>query len=214
MGPYPLDGAEASLGEGASMNIRTCLSRSSATLCLAVGIGLFAGADAQAQIVLFYPAADFSSAPYTIGFGGGTATYTFTDVSSTSTDPLTEDAVSTGGDGMVNSFLAPVSFQLGSVIGDTGYDFAAFPSAAGIAFSLAETSIGLEFSLPDGVHYGFATTLGPELIAYGYNSTPGGFIATTGVPEPATWVLLIAGLGALGAVASVRKIRSPQATLV
>jgi hypothetical protein len=192
------------------MNIRTCLSRSSATLCLAVGIGLFAGADAQAQIVLFYPAADFSSAPYTIGFGGGTATYTFTDVSSTST----EDAVSTGGDGMVNSFLAPVSFQLGSVIGDTGYDFAAFPSAAGIAFSLAETSIGLEFSLPDGVHYGFATTLGPELIAYGYNSTPGGFIATTGVPEPATWVLLIAGLSALGAVASVRKIRSPQTTLV
>ena len=136
-GSVPLDGAEASLGEGASMNIRTCLSRSSATLCLAAGIGLFAGADAQAQIVLFYPAADFSSAPYTIGFGGGTATYTFTDVSSTSTDPLTEDAVSTGGDGMVNSFLAPVSFQLGSVIGDTGYDFAAFPAAAGIAFSLA-----------------------------------------------------------------------------
>ena len=88
------------------------------------------------------------------------------------------------------------------------------PVATGIPFSIAETSIGLKFSLPDGVHYGFATTLGPELIAYGYNSTPGGFIATTGVPEPATWVLLIAGLSALGAVASVRKIRSPQTTLV
>lgn len=196
------------------MNIRTFLSRSSATLCLAAGVGLFAAADARAQIVLFYPAADFSSTPYTISFGGGTATFTFTDISSTSTDPLTEDAVATGGDGMVNSFLAPVSFQLGSVIGDTGYDFAAFPAAAGIAFSLAETSIGLEFSLPDGVHYGFATTLGPELLAYGYNSTPGGFIATTGVPEPSTWSLLIAGLGALGALASVRKIRATQAALV
>ena len=145
MGPYPLDGAEASLGEGASMNIRTCLSRSSATLCLAVGVGLFAGTNAGAGVVLFYPGADFSSAPYTISFGGGAATYTFTNVSSTST-PLTEDAVSTGGDGLVNSFLAPISFQLYTVIGDTGYGFAAFPAAAGIAFSDAETSIGVDFS--------------------------------------------------------------------
>jgi hypothetical protein len=192
------------------MNIRSCLWRSSAALCLAVGIGLLTGAEAKAQVLLFYPGADFNSTPYTISFGGGTATYTFTDISSTSTDPLTEDAVSTGGDGLVNSFLGPVSFELGSVIGDTGYDFAAFPGAAGIAFSVAETSIGLEFSLPDGVHYGFATTLGPEVLSYGYNSTPGGFIATTGVPEPATWVLLIVGLGVSAAVASIRKLRAPQ----
>jgi hypothetical protein len=192
------------------MNIRSHLPRSVAALCLAAGIGLAAEANAEAALVFFYPGADFSSTPYTISFGGGLATYTFTDISSTSTDPLAVDAVSTGGTGMVNAFGAPVSFQLGSVIGDTGYPFAAFPTAAGIAFSLAETSIGLEFSLPDGVHYGFATTLGPEVVAYGFNSTPGGFIATTGVPEPATWVLLIAGLGAVGAVASLRKIRAPQ----
>ena len=192
------------------MNIRTRLSRSSATLYLAVGVGLFAGANAKADVLLFYPGADFSSTPYTISLGGGTATYTFTDISATSTDPLIQDAVATGGDGLLNSFLAPVSFQLGAVIGDTGYGFAAFPAAAGIGFSVAETSIGLEFSLPDGVHYGFATTLGPEVISYGYNSTPGAFIATTGVPEPATWVLLIAGLGALGAVAGRKKIRASQ----
>ncbi len=192
------------------MNIRKRFSRSSVTLCLAIGVGLFAGANAKADVVLFYPGADFSSTPYTISFGGGTATYTFTDISGTSTDPLTEDAVATGGDGLVNYFLAPVSFALGSVIGDTGYDFAAFPAATGIAFSVAETSIGLKFSLPDGVHYGFATTLGPKVISYGYNSTPGVFIATTGVPEPATWVLLIAGLGALGAVAGSKKIRAAQ----
>jgi PEP-CTERM motif len=194
------------------MNIRTRLSRSSATLYLAVGVSLFAGANAKADVLLFYPGADFSSTPYTISFGGGTATYTFTDISSTSTDPLTEDAVATGGDGLVNSFSAPVSFALGTDIGDTGYDFAPFPVATGIAFSIAETSIGMKFSLPDGVHYGFATTLGPEVLSYGYNSTPGAFIATTGVPEPATWILLIAGLSALGAVAGSKKIRAPQTT--
>jgi PEP-CTERM motif len=194
------------------MNIRTCLPRSLVTLCLAAGFGLAAEANAEAGPVLFYPGADFSSAPYTISFGSGLATYTFTDITSTSTDPLIEDAVATGGDGSVNSFSTPVSFALGTVIGDTGYGFAVFPVATGIAFSIAETSIGLKFSLPDGVHYGFATTLGPEVISYGYNSTPGGFIATTGVPEPATWVLLLAGLGALGAVASIRKIRAPHTT--
>jgi hypothetical protein len=196
------------------MNIRKLFSRSSATLYLAIGVGLFAGANAKADVFLFYPGVNFSSTPYTISFGEGTATYTFTDISSTSTDPLTEDAVATGGDGLVNSFLAPVSFQLGTVIGDTGYGFSPFPAAAGIGFSVAETSIGLEFSLPDGVHYGFATTLGPEVIAYGYNSTPGAFIATTGVPEPATWVLLITGLSALGALAGRKKIRAPQTTQV
>jgi PEP-CTERM motif len=118
--------------------------------------------------------------------------------------------VSTGGDGMLNAFPAPISFALGTVIGDTGYGFSPFTTPTGIAFSIAETSIGLEFSLPDGVHYGFATTLGPEVVAYGFNSTPGAFIATTGVPEPATWVLLIAGLGSLAALASRRKIIAPR----
>jgi hypothetical protein len=101
------------------MNIRKRISRSSATLYLAIGVGLFAGASAKAAVVIFYPAAIFSSTPYTISFGGGAATYTFTDISSTSTDPLIEDAVATGSDGLVNSFLAPVSFAQGSVIGDT-----------------------------------------------------------------------------------------------
>ena len=87
-----------------------------------------AEADAEAAIVLTRPDADFSAAPYTISFGAGAATYTFTDIYDPSVDPLTVAAVSTGGDAMVNSFLGqPIAFQQGALIGATGYGFSALP---------------------------------------------------------------------------------------
>lgn len=178
--------------------------KSSTPLFLAAALSLFAGAHAQAAYVISYPAADFNLDPYTITLGDGLATFTLTDIASTSTVPFMVDAVSTGGNGEVNSFIAPISFQTRSLIGDNGYAFAAFPTPAGIAYSAAETSIGLEFTQPDGIHYGFVTMAGPEVLAYGYNSTPGGFIPT-GVPETATWVMLIAGFCGLGAVAGIRR---------
>ena len=50
-------------------------------------------ASAGAKNIVLFPDADFSSTPYTISFGGGAATYTFTYIN----DGLTADAVSTGG---------------------------------------------------------------------------------------------------------------------
>jgi hypothetical protein len=192
------------------MNLRkNCLS-ASVGLCLAFGITSIMSVAARAAIVFFQPAADFSAVPYTIDFGGGVATYTFTDIYDPSSDPLTVAAVSTGGTAMVNSFLGqPIAFQLGTVVGATGYEFAPLSTPTGIPFSIAEDSIGLEFSLADGIHYGFVTTLGPEVIQYGYNTTPGGLI-TIGVPEPATWVLLIVGFCILGAASSVETGRKPK----
>ena len=69
----------------------------------------------------------------------------------------------------MNSFLSvPIPFELGSAIGDNGYEsFTLFPSPAGILYSIAEDSIGLQFQLPDGVHFGYVTTIGPEVIQYG-----------------------------------------------
>jgi hypothetical protein len=189
------------------MKFRNSLLSASIGLCLAFGTSTFG---AKAAIVLFQPDADFSASPYTISLGGGTATYTFTDIYDPSTDPTTVAAISTGGSASVNAFFGqPIAFQLGTVVGATGYDFAAIPTPTGIPFSIAEDSIGLEFSLPDGIHYGFVTTLGPEVIAYGYNTTPSGLI-TIGVPEPATWVMLIVGLGTLAAASGLRAINTPR----
>ena len=158
------------------MDPRKLIIISSVEACLAAGIWTVAEADAEAAIVLTQPDADFSAAPYTISFGAGAATYTFTDIYDPSTDPLTVAAVSTGGDATVNSFLGqPIAFQEGALIGATGYGFSALPAPTGIPYSIAQDSIGLAFSLPDGIHYGFVTTLGPEVTLYGYNTTPGEF---------------------------------------
>jgi hypothetical protein len=181
------------------MNIRKHQLRASAAMALATGLCTFSMAAAEAKNVVVSLEADFSSAPFTISFGGGAATYTFTYIN----DGLTADAVSTGGNALVNSFLSvPIPFELGTAIGDNGYEsFTSFPSPAGVLYSIAEDSIGLQFQLPDGVHFGYVTTIGPEVIQYGYNDTPGASIATgAAAPEPATWVMLIVGLGVLGAL--------------
>ena len=192
------------------MDLRKLITVASLDLCVAAGIWTVAEADAKAAIVLTQPGADFSAAPYTISFGAGAATYTFTDIYDPSVDPLTVAAVSTGGDAMVNSFLGqPIAFQEGTLVGATGYPFSALPTASGIPYSIAQDSIGLAFSLTDGIHYGFVTTLGPEVILYGYNTTPGGFI-TVGVPEPATWVMFIVGVSVFGALARIAATTSPR----
>jgi PEP-CTERM motif len=195
------------------MNVRKCLSRNSARFCLAVGLCGFAAANAEAAIVVSNPDADFSSTPYTISFGGGTATYTFTDIyDPTDIFSTIADAVSTGGDALVNSFFSePTPFQQGSSLPDPVYDtYMSFPTpGVGIPYSISEAFTGLEFTLADGIHYGYVTTFGTEVLQYAYNSTPGGSIAIP-TPEPATWVMLIVGLGTLGATARVRTSRTPR----
>jgi hypothetical protein len=188
------------------MRVRKWFLSASGGLWLTFGLWAVSLVVAKAAIVLSSPDADFSGAPYTITFGGGAATYTFTDIYDPSTDPLTVSAVSTGASAMVNSFLGqPIAFQLGAVIGATAYDFAPIPTPTGIPYAIAQDSIGLKFSLSDGTHYGFVTTLGPKVIAYGYNTTPGGLI-TIGVPESPTWIMLIVGFGVIGGGAGARAI--------
>ena len=170
---------------------------------LALGLALAGGAaGAHAAVISAMPDAALSATPLAVTFGSGAATYDFT-AASTAYGPGA--AVATSGTALVSSLGGMVTdFGAGSTIDQTGelYSFSAFPAASAIPFSAADDFVGLAFTLGDGVHYGYAEVDGPELVSYGYESTPGASILTGAtaapVPEPATITLLLAGLAVLG----------------
>jgi PEP-CTERM motif len=189
------------------MNIRKHVFRASVASTLALSLCSISIARASAANVVFFPNADISTTPYVISLDGGAATFTFSDINDAADTFI--DAVATSGNAMVDSFVGfPAPFQQDVLVSDAD-SFSEFSSPAGILFSNGLVSIGLEFQLPDGVHFGYATLFGPEVVQYGYNATPGAPIGTGAtVPEPATWVMLTLGVGALGALARVRNSAS------
>lgn len=154
------------------------------------------------------PNAVLTSTPLAISFGGGAAQYAFT-AASTGNGPGA--AVATSGTGTVSSLGGLTDFSAGAAIDQTGelYGFSAFPAATVIPSSAADDFIGLAFTLADGLHYGYAEVAGPALVSYAFDSTPNASIVTgavAAVPEPASLVLLLAG------VAGVMSIRRRNRT--
>ncbi|MGH7054876.1 MAG: PEP-CTERM sorting domain-containing protein [Stellaceae bacterium] len=188
-----------------------------AALAVLTLLGFYSAA--QADVISFSPGTDFSTTPATISFGSpAAASFTLTYPGSNPNDiTFTVDGVSTGGNGAVNtsSFPGPgqqpIPYQIGSDIGNNGYTtFTRFASPAGIAYSLAADFIGIDFTLADGLHYGYIEVNGPTLVSYAYQSTPGADILTgaqASVPEPASLPLFLAGLVGLGFI-GVRRCTS------
>jgi hypothetical protein len=195
------------------MNIRKDLLRASVGGSLAIGLWAVSIGGATAENVVFFPNADISTTPYVISLDGGAATFTFTDINDVADTFI--DGVSTGGNALVDSFVGfPTPFQQDALVSDSD-SFSSFPTPTGILYSNGLVSVGLEFQLSDGVHFGYATVFGPEVVQYGYNATPGAPIGTGAVvPEAATWVMMIVGLGAVGALARSRNAsHNPSALL-
>ena len=180
-------------------------------VAVALGLAAFATAvPAEAAVFSTVSNTALSSTPVTIMLGGPGVSYIFTAADTGGNGPGA--AVRTGGTAQVSYFFGGLTdFGAGATIDQTNeiYTFAAFPTATLIPNSAADDFIGLAFTLADGVHYGYAEVAGPQLVSFGYETTPGASILTGAtplipVPEPATAMLLVAGLAGL---AGLRKRR-------
>lgn len=182
---------------------RLRLAAAAATLALGVMAGI-SHADAAVITAMSgdgLSGAALSGTPVAIAFGGGAATYDFT-AAGTAYGPGA--AVATRGTAQIATLGGAVTdFFAGSSIDQTGelYGFSSSPMPGIIPFSAADDFIGLAFTLGDGTHYGYAEVAGPLLVRYGYDSTPGASILTgaaaAAVPEPASVMLLAAGVAGL-----------------
>ena len=149
--------------------------------------------------------ADLTASPYTFTLGEGSFTFSATG------DIFAPLAVKTAGTAEINSFGGFFIFPLepttnfidrGTVVFGPDSQFDPFPTTTPVRFSNGGNFIGLSTTLAGLTYYGFAYTTNTTLNSIGFETVAGREItATTAVPEPATWAMMIVGVAAVGGAA-------------
>lgn len=207
------------------MNITTLTATAVAALLGFAGFVAGAQADPVGQTLNV----SLADSPYTITFGGSDqASLTFSGQDNGFFSPVGSIFVSTDGSAKVHStFGHPSGYKAGQSVPPILGDFEAYSSPAGIAYSGNETFSPFEFTLDDGIHYGYAEVYGysdtgnglmftPTLMSFAYNTTAGASITTgeafsplpTAVPEPSALIMFGLGLGLIGLGIVRRRRRS------
>ena len=168
---------------------------------LLLGLGM-AVAPAAAAPVVTTVNADLTGTPFSFSFMGGTFSVTgnggFPSIL----------AVSTSGGAAVRTVFGNPSTDFvnrGTVVYDQNIlgGYGSFPSLTPVPFSNSDNFLGLRVTSGGQDFFGFLFTTNSRLNSYGFETTPGvGITATTAlaaaVPEPATWGMMILGMGAIG----------------
>ena len=166
----------------------------------------FVAIPANAAPVITFVGANFATTP--LSFTVGSSIFTFSGTG----DIFNPTAISTGGTGQVNTIFGSPTTNFtnrGVVTFGPNDQYGAFPSPTTIRFSNGENFIGLRAMNGGNVFYGFAFTTNNILNSYGFENVPGRAItATTAVPEPTTWAMIIGGFGFVGG--AMRRRRTTQ----
>ena len=176
------------------------------SLFAAVAASALVSMPASAAIVSLASNVDLSGSPYTVNIGTD-ASYTFSFVP----NGLSDVAIAMSGTGQVygNGFFSPNGpdpLQIGVTVPDQ-LSLGEFFSQAGtqsIPYSIAQVFVALSFVTGGQTYYGYAGVGGSFLTEFAYNDTPGGSIVTGetapagGVPEPASWAMMLGGFGLVG----------------
>lgn len=182
-------------------------NRFSLSVFIACASMAFAAVPAHAIPVVVKVGADYAAMPYAFTIDGSTFTFSGTG------DPFNPTAVQTAGRAQVNTiFGSPTSYFVNrsTVMFGPGMQFAAFPATTTVPYSNSDNFIGLLATLGGRNFYGYAFTTDTVLNSYAFETAPDTAItATAAVPEPASWLMLIGGVGVIGGL--LRHRRTPVA---
>ena len=88
--------------------------------------------------------------------------------------------------------------------------YASFPTATDIPFSATDSFLGLRYTVGDNTFYGFARFAGPDLEAYGFETTPNIDVdansPAVATPELSTWAMMALGFGGTVLLAKRRRL--------
>jgi len=183
-----------------------------AVICAASAATLAAASPASAAPVLVATNVNLLASPFTFTVQG--VSFTLSAINDFSS-PL---VVSNGAGGSFSSVFGSPSSSFvnrGTVQYGPGVfgNYTSFTNPTSVSYSNSDNFLGIRATVGANDYYGFIYTTDNILKGYGFETAANTVItATTAVPEPATWAMMLAGFGMMGATMRYRR-RSTKVAL-